>query len=98
MLLSGVNPFIRFARPITVKQANRCTVSYDSRMFYVLSGNCTLYVSDKEYRLNPGMLLIWKNAVQYKFSAIDEIQLISVNFDFTQKKLAEKRKDPSCDA
>lgn len=94
MLLSSVNPFIRFAQTVTVDVINTLTISYDSRLFYVCSGFGTLSISDKEYPLKPGTLLIWRSAAPYRFIINDSIKLISVNFDFTQKNT--QKKDSIC--
>lgn len=90
MLLSSINPFIRFARQITVSSINHATVSYDSRLFYVLSGSCVLSLPNGEYQLKPGTLLIWKCGTPYKFLIQADTSLISVNFDFTQKNSQKK--------
>lgn len=85
MLLSDINPFVRFAQSITAKHTNSQTISYDSRLFYVCDGTCTLSISDRDYQLTPGTLLMWKSATPYKFSIVHGISLISINFDFMQK-------------
>lgn len=90
MLLSAINPFIRFAQPITIECIDSHTISYDSRLFYVLSGTCTLSISDKDYQLKPGTLLLWKSAIPYKFSINSNISLISINFDYTQENMQKK--------
>ncbi len=90
MLLSSINPFIRFAQTVTVDGINTQTISYDSRLFYVCSGFGMLSVCDKEYQLKSDTLLIWRSATPYKFIINDSIKLISVNFDFTQKNTQKK--------
>lgn len=94
MLLSSINPFIRFAQTVTVDGINTQTISYDSRLFYVCSGLGMLSICDKEYQLKPDTLLIWRSGAPYKFIINDSIKLISVNFDFTQKNT--QKKDSIC--
>ena len=94
MLLSSINPFIRFAQTVTVDGINTQTISYDSRLFYVCCGFGMLSICDKEYQLKPDTLLIWRSATPYKFIINDSIKLISVNFDFTQKNT--QKKDSIC--
>ncbi len=90
MLLSSINPFIRFAQTVTVAGINTQTVSYDSRLFYVCSGFGTLLISDKEYSIKPETLLIWRNGTPYRFIINDSLKLISINFDFTQLNTQKK--------
>ena len=94
MLLSSINPFIRFAQTVTVDGINTQTISYDSRLFYVCNGLGMLSICDNEYQLKPDTLLIWRSATPYKFIINDSIKLISVNFDFTQKNT--QKKDSIC--
>lgn len=90
MLLSSINPFIRFAQTITFENTLSDTVSYDSRLFYITSGSCILQIKDKEYSLYPGTLLIWKCGTHYKFIAKRRVEIISVNFDYTQNNAQKK--------
>ncbi|MDY3928510.1 MAG: AraC family transcriptional regulator [Clostridia bacterium] len=90
MLLSSINPFIRFAQTITVDGMNTQTISYDSRLFYVCNGFGMLSILGREYQLKSGNLLIWRNATPYKFIINNSIKLIAVNFDFTQKNIQKK--------
>ena len=90
MLLSAINPFIRFAQLITIESTDSHAISYDSRMFYVVRGTSTLTISGKQYQLKPGTLLLWRSGTPYEFSVDNNISLITFNFDYTQENIKKK--------
>lgn len=90
MELLSINPYIRFAQPVTVYDINNTKYSYDCRLFYIKSGKCLLNVCNKTYQLSQGSLLIWQGGTPYKFLVKDNLKIISVNFDYTCKNTEKK--------
>ena len=94
MLLSEINPFIRFAQTVTVSGSREISISFDSRLFYLCNGNCKLIINDQEYFLNEDSILLWRCGIPYKFCTDSQLSIISINFDFSQKN--SHNKTPYC--
>lgn len=85
MLLKEVNPFVRYAAKTSYLPNKDFTVAYDSRIFYVISGNGTFYLEDKCYPIECGSLVYYPAGVKYyPCSSEDEpFNFITINFDYT---------------
>ena len=95
MLLSEINPHIRFAKKICAAKLGTDTVTYDSRMFYIHSGECNLTISGKEYRLKPGDFMLWRCGIPYRFTVIRTLNLFVINFDYTRINSKNKEMIPT---
>lgn len=95
MLLSEINPHIRFAKKICASKLGSDTITYDSRMFYVRSGECNLSICGKEHTLRAGDFMLWKCGTPYKFTVIRALTLFVINFDYTRKNSKNKEMIPT---
>lgn len=95
MLLSEINPHIRFAKKICVTKLGLDTITYDSRMFYVHAGECNLSISGKEYHLKSGVFMLWKCGTPYKFTVSRALSLFVINFDYTRINSKNKEMIPT---
>ncbi len=82
-------PFVRFASYLQLDDASSqaSAVSYDHRLVYVVNGSGILELGKKELEIAPGHILYWPSGTPYSFqpAANETLQLIIVNFDFTQE-------------
>ena len=82
-------PFVRFASYLQLDgdSSQTSAVSYDHRLIYVINGSGMLELDGKETELSPGHILYWPSGTSYAFlpSENQALQLIIVNFDFTQE-------------
>lgn len=90
MLLSDINPFLRFAelQPSVLSSAPY-SCSYDYRLFYILEGNARLFFSDKDIALSEGMLIYFRPGTPYYFDG--NVKVIVLNFDLTRAHQNEKK-------
>ena len=90
MNFEEIVPFVRFASEHQLNAlSNQATaVSYDHRLIYVVSGNGTLELKEKEYSIGPGFVLYWPSGTPYAFHPEEDdiLHLIIINFDFTQER------------
>ena len=85
MKICDINPFIRFSQHI-VQTRNSCeTITCDHRLFYVTNGECSMMIKGNKYDLQKGSLARIKSGTKYKFNINEQIELIVLNFDYTQK-------------
>lgn len=84
-----IAPFVRFASYLQLNDLSSQTpaVSYDHRLVYVVNGSGLLDLGDEELNIGPGHILYWPSGTTYAFHPQEGIplQLIIVNFDFTQE-------------
>ena len=82
MLLSNINPFMRYAElQLTVMSSAPLSCSYDYRIFYVLQvdGAGELVLKDKSVKLSVGTLIYLRPETPYYFDG--KVKVIVVNFD-----------------
>ena len=85
MKLFEVNPFIRFASEIKYNNPGHFVEVRDCRIFYILSGNCEIFIDDESYTLNKNCLFYCCAGSIYKISSYAETSIISLNFDLSQR-------------
>lgn len=88
MRFEDISPFVRAAiiRSLDAEKSYQTTVAYDHRIFYVLTGSGTLEIADKYFAVSPGMAMFWMSGIPYTLLPGDDgLQMIVVNFDFTQE-------------
>lgn len=87
MRFEDISPFVRAAiiRSLDTGKPYQATVAYDHRIFYVLNGSGTLEIADRSIAVSPGMAMFWMSGIPYTLLPGDDgLQMIVVNFDFTQ--------------
>ncbi len=85
MKLAEIHPFIRFAyQYIYPKSEGETYISRDCRLFYIIEGEFDIILNQKNYKMIPGSILLFKSGVPYSFKNNKSIKLISINFDFSQ--------------
>ncbi len=85
MKLSDINPFIRYAILINQKSVRFFTCCYDCRLFYIKRGELTFFYGEEQHHISEGSLLIWQGGVPYRFDIDGDVELVILNFDFTQE-------------
>lgn len=93
MEIYEINPFVRYCkripRPRTSPKSNAEFVrTYDSRLFFILSGEGDFTVADKRYHVTENSMLYIPSGMRYQLSYDIEAPIISiiVNFDFDQSR------------
>lgn len=85
MRIGEINPFVRYAGKLS-PQTNDCWVySYDSRLFYIIAGQCTIETENSRHELSNGALVLFCGAKKYRFIVEDYAEIYAINFDFTQQ-------------
>ena len=84
MIISEINPFIRFAQKIVLTESTPEVSTYDNRLFYLLDGECTVCIEKEEKKIKTGSILLWKSGAVYRFLIENKVKLIAINFDYTQ--------------
>jgi len=87
VLLSEINPYVRFARYIDLDGDSYYAqvTPLDARVFYALDGCGKIQVEDKTYEMRPYSLLIINSGVPYKLHTPQAaVQYIGINFDYTR--------------
>ncbi len=88
MILSEINPYIRYARYMNLGNDAYFNevIPLDTRLFYSVKGYGKIKVRDLEYEMSPHSLLIINSGIPYQISAPEEsVDYIAINFDYTQK-------------
>lgn len=89
MRLIDVNPFIRFAANIKYNKSGNFVQVRDCRIFYMLSGNCKIFIDNKSYILDKNSLFYCCCGSRYKISSENEASIISLNFDLSLNHSSE---------
>ncbi len=91
MLFSEINPYIRYARCLSVNEASCFTevVPLDARLFFVLNGHGTIKAKGAVYEMQEHSLLIINSGIPYQIQASEAgVNYIMLNFDYTQNAAA----------
>ena len=84
MNLNNINPHIRYARNIKNGLRPEFLRAVDYHFYYMLSQHCELVIEDTSYSLNPGTIVIIPPGFKYLFKIKTMVEVISINFDYTQ--------------
>ncbi len=90
MNICDINPIIRYASSGTFYPIKAFVKSYDARLFYVISGEFEISFSDTAINIRPGTLLLWKAGTRYRFFCKKKVEMLILNFDFTQVNAQKK--------
>ena len=87
--LEALDPFVRSALVVSLPPliGQSMHMSYDHRLFYVLSGSAQVVLNGKMTLLKQGSLVYWTAGTEYTFhyEEADTPRLIAINFDFTHE-------------
>lgn len=86
MLISEINPFIRYASITNFRPYDGYGYANDCRMFFVLSGKCRLDIDEKTYYLTTHSLAMIPPRIRYKFSEFEGVEMGVFNFDLDQSR------------
>lgn len=81
-------PFLRYISLNSQFHNHFYTKARDCRFLYILKGTCTFHTKDKDFYLTPNSLLYYPCGISYNFESTtsepnEELEYITVNFDFT---------------
>ncbi len=88
MLITDLNPFIRYARIHSSYQSRpQRSVCYDCRLFFLAGGTGTLTLDGVRHELTEGTAIFLPPATRYhfRFQSSDTFRLIVLDFDLTQQ-------------
>lgn len=87
MLLSEINPYVRYARHLNLDRNSYFSrvIALDARLFYTLDGRGKIKVKNREYEMSPHSLLIINSRIPYHIITPEiSVNYIALNFDYTQ--------------
>ena len=90
MLLEEISPFIRFCERYHWQNYTKFSICLDCRLFYIKNGEGEIIIDGKKCNFKKNTLILFQAGTKYKFSAKEAIDIISVNFDYTQKNNQHK--------
>lgn len=83
MRIRDINPFLRFVniKKYVPVEYMLCAVDYH---FYYLFSDCVISIAGNEYSVGSGGVIIIPPGTEYQFKTNEMIEVLSINFDFTQ--------------
>lgn len=84
MLLEEISPFIRFCNRYNWRPYSHFSICLDCRLFYIKSGEGEIVIEGEKYFFEKNTLILFQGDTKYKFIVREPINIISVNFDYTQ--------------
>lgn len=84
MLLEEISPFIRFCNRYNWNPYHHFSICLDCRLFYIKDGEGEITIEGKKYFFNKNTLILFQAGTKYKFNVKEPINIISINFDYTQ--------------
>ncbi len=86
MVISEINPFIRYANRIMLLPQKIYRSTEDCRIFYIVdaSDSNLLQIDSRTYKLKRDAMIFIASHTPYKFVINKPTEIISINFDFTQ--------------
>lgn len=91
MLIADINPFIRFAKHIFLKNRGTYCIAKDCRIFFIEdeSGEGVVNIGSKSHSFNKNSLIFIAANTPYKFTISKPVKAMTINFDFTQYRSSE---------
>lgn len=93
MKVSEINPFVRFAKSISYKNTASEVNVFDSRIFFVASGNAEITIDGNRFALSEGSLFYCASGSCYTILS-DGCTINVLNFDLTQARCDVKMMSP----
>ena len=87
ILLSEINPYIRYANRWFLRPIDNFVCAIDYHIYYILQGNGNIKFENKSYDLKPYSLVYLIPGEPYHFYNFKNIEFIDFNFDYTQKNV-----------
>lgn len=84
MLISQINPFIRYSDCRVLSTAPFSVCSYDCRLLFMQSGSMIFHCGRSSQKVTAGTLLVWQPGQPYRFEQLSDSRAILFNFDFDQ--------------
>lgn len=84
MILEEISPFIRFCNRYNWQPYRHFSICLDCRIFYIKDGEGEIVIEGKKHFFEKNTLIFFQAGTKYKFNVKEPINIISVNFDFTQ--------------
>ena len=84
MDLIHANPFVRFADKLRFLFQRGPSKTYDSRLLYALDGSATVTLGGEVCQMRHGSLVIFQPGTEYSIQPEQYVELIVLDFDFTQ--------------
>jgi AraC-like DNA-binding protein len=82
---SDINPFLRFARRVRFRPLDGYMRAGDCHFYYILSEYGELDTDGTTYSLKNGTVILLPAEMPYAFRSTAEIEVVSINFDYTQR-------------
>ena len=86
MKIQNINPYLRFVQIINYNPTNEYFRAVDYHFYFMISDYCTLNIDKTEYALQYGSVVIIPPGMRYKFDAPSKLEIVSINFDYTQNQ------------
>ena len=84
MELIHANPFVRFADKLRFSFQRGPSKTYDSRLIYCVEGSAATEIGGESHSMRHGSLIIFQPGTEYTISPEKSVELIVLDFDFTQ--------------
>ena len=95
MIISDINPFVRFAGRFFYHPTKYEVLSYDSRIVMLLSDELKMKVGGSELNLKKGDLVYWPPGTPYIFLAPESFEVIVLDFDFDRRGTSKNKSIPT---
>ncbi len=90
MKIADINPFLRYVNMGNHRAINDWVRTYDQRLFYILGGECALWIEDERFLLAAHTLVLLRAGIPYRFENAKNMQMVVFNFDYTRKNSKQK--------
>ncbi len=84
MLLSEINPYIRYANHFIITPIDDYVCAVDYHLYYVLNGEGFITFDGTKYKIEQSCLIFITPGTSYYFENSNDVELLDFNFDFTQ--------------
>ncbi len=93
MKFEKLNPFVRSCAMKEIIYKNEECISYDARLFYMISGEVGLTLNGERHKLSGGNLVYIPSGVSYKFKG-HRMLMAAISFDLTSDFAKKENKKP----
>lgn len=94
MNINDINPFLRFVNSISFNPINKYCCAIDCHFYFMHDNCCPIYINNKKYETSKGTIIIIPAGMNYYFDYKEKLNIISINFDYTQSKSYIEAKSP----
>lgn len=84
MKFAGLNPFVRYAGAYEVINRSEECVAYDCRLIYLISGEMSVFLGEKKYKMCDGCMLYIPSGTAYKLKG-QYFRAAIISFDLTSE-------------